>query len=295
MNNGIGAYLSRLRQELDGCDPATVQDALADAETHLRLAVDSAVASDSGLSRAAALTAAIEKYGTPEEVAAAYRQIETHTTPSLADKPYDNESSAPAGFFEVIIDPRAWGALVYMLIAMITGIIYFTWAMSGLSISLSMLILVIGIPVAGLFLHSIRGIALVEGRIVEALLGVRMPRRPSATRKVIGWWGHFKSLLASSHTWKVVGYMLLQLPLGILYFTITITMLALSLGLLGRPILEDTFDLPIVLGHTAFFTPGWLMPVVVFLGLIVGVATMHVARWLGRMHGSIARAMLLEK
>lgn len=66
----------------------------------------------------------------------------------------------------------------YMLIAFVTGIFYLSWAVTGVSISISFLIFIFGFPIALLFLLSVRGLALIEGRLVEALLGVRMPRRP---------------------------------------------------------------------------------------------------------------------
>jgi hypothetical protein len=48
----------------------------------------------------------------------------------------------------------------------------------GIAISISFSLFIFGLPIAIFFLYSVRGFALLEGRIVEALLGVRMPRRP---------------------------------------------------------------------------------------------------------------------
>ena len=38
-------------------------------------------------------------------------------------------------FFNVVRDPRTYGALLYMLLALATGIFYFTWAVVGISMS----------------------------------------------------------------------------------------------------------------------------------------------------------------
>ena len=84
------------------------------------------------------------------------------------------------GFFNVVSDPRTYGALLYMLLSLATGIFYFTWVVTGLSLTFGFAILIIGIPFALLFIASVRVLSYVEGRIVEALLGVRMPRRPPA-------------------------------------------------------------------------------------------------------------------
>ena len=50
--------------------------------------------------------------------------------------------------------------------------------MVGHSMSAGFAILIIGIPIFLLFLGATRGVALAEGRLVEAMLGTRMPRRP---------------------------------------------------------------------------------------------------------------------
>ena len=101
--------------------------------------------------------------------------------------------SALGRFFGVYADSRAWGALLYMLIAFVTGIFYFTWVVTGLSLSVSFAIFIFGLPLALLFLLSVRGLALLEGRLVEALFGVRMPRRPLFTQQGLKWLERLKA------------------------------------------------------------------------------------------------------
>ena len=68
--------------------------------------------------------------------------------------------------------------MFYMLLSLATGIFYFTWTVTGVSLSAGLSVLIIGLPFIVLFIGSVRALALVEGRIVEAMLGARMPRRP---------------------------------------------------------------------------------------------------------------------
>jgi hypothetical protein len=79
----------------------------------------------------------------------------------------------------VAADPRAYAALFYMLLSLATGIFYFTWVTVGLSLSVGLSVLIIGLPFIVLFFGSVRVLSLVEGRVVEAMLGMRMPRRPA--------------------------------------------------------------------------------------------------------------------
>ena len=296
MINSIAEYLHQLRHELTGCDPATVIDALSDTEDHLNTAVAGAIAADPQLSEAEALVDVIARYGTPSEIAAAYRETETRTRPALAKPTRYVERSAASRFFGVVYDPRAWGALLYMIISMITGIVYFTWVITGLYLSIGLLILIIGVPVAYFFLLSYRGIALVEGRIIEGLLGVRMPRRPIISNPNSKWLDRAKTLFKDGRTWLTVLYMFIMLPLGVIYFSIAIVLFALSLDFIAAPIKQYVFNLPLLdMGPYSVYIGENFMPIVMFLGACLFVVMMHVARGLGSLHAKLARAMLVGK
>ena len=182
-----------------------------------------------------------------------------------------------------------------MLFSLVTGIVYFTWAVTGISVSLGLLVLIIGLPIAGIFLLSVRGIALVEGRIVEALLGVRMPRRSFFTRRNIGWWAQFKALVTEKRTWIAMIYMVLQLPLGIIYFTLFVTLIAVSLYGIASPVLQLGFDLPVYyINGLSYYLVGWMLPLAVIGGALLATLTMHLSRYVGRLHGSMAKKLLVR-
>ncbi|HNO85120.1 MAG TPA: sensor domain-containing protein, partial [Anaerolineales bacterium] len=211
-------YLDALKTEMKDADPALVQDAQADAREHLSTALEAAREANPAVSEADALGKIIEEYGTPEETASAYREVERRTSPAL--KQTTKPHSALGRFFGVYTDPRAWGALLYMLIAFVTGVFYFSWAVTGLSVSISFLIFIFGFPIALLFLLSVRGLALLEGRLVEALLGIRMPRRPLFSHQGMKWFDRLKALLTDKATWLMLVYMIVQFVLGTAYFII---------------------------------------------------------------------------
>src|SRR5512145_1331267 len=109
----IEQYLDGLRAALGGADPALVQDALYDAEEYLR----SEMADCEGDAEEC-FAGIVERYGTPEEVAAAY--LETEVTVAKALKP--PVTPAPGGaigrFFGVVADPRSYAALAYMILSL---------------------------------------------------------------------------------------------------------------------------------------------------------------------------------
>ena len=182
-----------------------------------------------------------------------------------------------------------------MFFSLFSGIIYFTWAVTGISLSLGLIVLIIGLPFIGLFVLSVQGIALIEGRVVEALLGVRMPRRPIFSGKRLGWWGRFKKLISQKHTWLSIAYMIIKFPLGIIYFVVFIVLISLSLFGIALPILEQGFDIsPLVINNVPYYTPVWLMPLTAFAGILLITLIMHLAKVLGRMQGALAKALLVR-
>jgi hypothetical protein len=302
MIRDIKHYLSLLKKELSGCDRATIQDALSDAEEHLTMALNNV--SDSSISDSDALAQIIEKYGMPEEIARAYRENESRITPplfqvSIPEEPDKTEARVEGPFvkrfFGIFADTRAWGAFLYLLFSLATGIIYFTWVVTGISLSVSLMILIIGLPFAALFVLSVRGIGLVEGFIIEALLGIRMPRRRLFYRKDLGWWRSFKEIVKDKHTWLSLIYLILQLPLGIIYFTVFITLIAVSLYGIALPILQLGFNIPVsYVNGVAYDLAGWLLPLTVIAGILLATLTMHLAKHLGRWHGMLAKALLVK-
>jgi hypothetical protein len=293
MYNTIEEYLEALKKELQGSDAALLQDALADAREHLTLALEAAREKTPDVSESDALKSIIEEYGVPEETATAYREIERRTSPSLkrADKP----DSFWGRVFGVYIDPRTWGSLLFMFITFVTGIIYFTWVVTGASLSLSLLILVIGVPFAILFLLSVQGLALLEGRLVEALLGVRMPRRPSFAQSGMKWLERLKALVTDKHTWLFMLYMVLQMPLGILYFTVNVTLISVALSFMAAPFVQLFWKYPMIsLNEHRYFLPYWAMILFPVGGFILLTLTMHLVRTVGWLHGRYARAMLVS-
>src|SRR5512136_3050397 len=121
MVNSIDEYLALLKKELAGSDAAVIQDALADAEEHLRLALAQAISGRPDVSEAEAIPPIVEKYGSPQEVAEAYRQMEARAPAGFGRSTHAGDRSILSRFFGVFADARAWGALLYLLLSLGTG------------------------------------------------------------------------------------------------------------------------------------------------------------------------------
>ena len=299
----IDAYLEELRRALAGADAAVVQDALSDAEEHLR----AECAARPGESEEAVLRAIAGSYGSPADVAAAYRETERTVQAALAPRRRPAAGAVPEDgllrdFFGIYRDPTAWTALLFMLLALVTGIFYFTVVVTGISLSIGLAILIIGLPFFIAFLAFTRMLSFMEGRIVEAMTGERMPRRvlPAATG---GWLQRIVAMLRDPRSWTTLVYQLLMLPLGVLYFTVAISLAALGVGLLGGSAVVALqaigFDIPggiQVDGETIRITAlqATLYALIsVAAGVVVITGLLHLARLVGRLHGKLAKRLLV--
>jgi uncharacterized membrane protein len=298
----IAEYLEQLRAALRGADPALIQDALYDAEEHLR----SELAEQPERGEAAMLEHVVGSYGAPDEVAEIYRDQEIRIQRALRPPPLPKRRSLAGRFFAVAADPRTYGALFYMLLSLATGIFYFTWAVTGLSLSVGLSVLIIGLPFIVLFFGSVRVLSLVEGRIVEAMLGMRMPRRPVYPTHGMTLMRRIGSMFADVHTWTTLCYMWLMLPLGIAYFTFAVTLLSVSVAFIGAPLamLFHNDWLPgLYVNHRVLVdwgfgahAPGWVDAIALcVIGIVLLFATLHMVRGLGRLQGNLAKHMLVPR
>lgn len=292
MIKSIEEYLEQLKSEMQGSDSATIRDALADAEEHLRAAWAALKEKQPGVTEDTALNRIIEQYGTPSETATAYAEVDRRTAPQLARENPKPQSGA-GGFFGVYTDPRAWGAVLYMLIAFVTGVFYFSWAVTGLATSISFALFVFGLPFALLFFISVRGLALLEGRLVEALLGVRMPRRPLFTQRNLKWIDRLKELAADRHTWFSILYMFIQFILGTVYFVLFTVVLSFSVSFVAIPFVQEFLGNGVINNDLRYYFPTWSYPLLILGGILLWTLFMNFARGIGQLHGRMAKSMLV--
>jgi uncharacterized membrane protein len=298
----IDDYLQLLRSALAGADPALIQDALYDAEDHLR----AEAAANPGKSEAELLEHVTRTYGAPDEVATAYRDTEAKVNAALyAPRSRRVQSANPLSrFFSVYSDPRAYVSLFFMFLSLVTGIFYFTFAVTGLSLSLGLAVLIIGLPVFLGFIGITRVISLGEGRLLEAVSGERMPRRPLHPGAPDGLVERILEMVKDVRTWTTVMYMLIMLPVGTVYFVTAVTMLAVGTSFilvpvagvaqrLGWPMYWE-YNGPIPFSPAWIDTPGgWIFDVV--FGLVLLTTLLHVARAVVSVHARTAKTFLVAQ
>jgi uncharacterized membrane protein len=296
----IDQYLRQLREELAGADSALIQDALYDAEEYLR----AEVAAHPDKSESDVLELIASTYGAPDEVASAYRDTEVKVKAAMAT-PRKEANSALGRFFGVFLDPRSYTSLFVMLLGLPRGIIYFVLVVVGLSLSAGFSVLIIGVPFFLMFMAVCRVVSLAEGRLMEAMTGVRMPRRPVYQGRALGFWARIGEMLKDPRTWTTLAYFLSMLPIGIICFVLAVAGLSISLSLIALPI-------TVVLSQAGWFgitasevfstaQPEWIfntgfaIPILGLAGLLLLTSLMHLARGIGRLLALYAKSMLVPR
>jgi hypothetical protein len=295
----IGDYLTALRAALGGEDPALIQDALYDAEEYLR----AEVAANPQMTEADVLERVAMTYGRPEEIAAAYRDTEVKVTRAL-QPPVSQHPESPSPldrFVSVYSDSRAYMSLFFMLLSLVTGVVYFFFVVTGLSVSFGLAIVIIGLPVFIAFVGVARVISLGEGRLLEAVTGERMPRRPIHPGPRGGLWERILAMLKDARTWTTLLYLVLMLPLGIFYFVVAITGLTVGLALLLLPVagIAQRLEWWVPWGtERLVFSPAWLDTPVGWVfsavfGVVILTTLLHIARIVIGLHARVAKALLV--
>ena len=147
-----------------------------------------------------------------------------------------------------------------------------------------------------LFIGTARVLALAEGRIVESMLGVRMPRRPVHPGPQVNLWTRIVEMMRDPRTWGTLVYLVAMLPLGIFYFTFAVVGVVVSVALFVAPIVV----LPEPRGRhhdrradPRSRMPLWL-PLISILGIVLLTVTLHLSRGIGYLHGQIAKFLLVR-
>ena len=190
-----------------------------------------------------------------------------------------------------LFDPLTYRRITYLLLALPLGVIEFTFLVTALSFGVSTVITLIGIPVLVGTVYAWRWLAELERKLIGALTGVQIasPYRPGPVGG--GWWQRLQARLADPATWKDLLFLMLQLGLGIVSFTIASVVLAAILGSLFAPAFYWAVPDGLQLGIFTVDTLGEAIALVP-LGALLALVGIPALGALGRLYGLLAALML---
>jgi hypothetical protein len=188
-------------------------------------------------------------------------------------------------------DGQAWRNLAYLLLTFPLGIAYFVFLVTGLSVGAGMAITLIGIPILlGVFLLA-RPLARFDGWLAETLIDAPVAKRKShvpATEEPL--LTRIGNALRDGSRWKEIGYLFLRFPLGVATFTVTMTLVGLSVGMITAPLNPGTAV------EIAFWTVNTFPEKVLasLLGVFVGAGSLHAVNFIAGLWRIVVGALLSD-
>lgn len=204
------------------------------------------------------------------------------------------------------------GNIAYLLLSFPLGLCYFILVVTGLALGVGTLVIWIGLPILFVTLLMVRGMATIERRLASSLLHVSFPHEgfsQEAPRQ--SFMRHFANVLRDPSTWTSMIYMMLKLPLGIISFTLALTLPIVSIAVTGLPLAYlISLLVNVILLKNGIHSNGVIIPNFIeigtqfdavmfarsFIGVPVGLAlwfaTRAILNSLALVSGEIARAML---
>lgn len=192
-------------------------------------------------------------------------------------------------FFGVYTRTITWRNLIFLFLLFPFGLFYFVLLITLLSLGVGLFILWIGVLFLSLGLFLVWYISKFERILAVELLDAKIQPYELSLPQGGSFWKKIKVYLASSRLWKGLAYILIKLPIGIIVFSIGVSLLATSLGLIASPFLV----------HLVNFESFWIevasLPVslvVCALGVLLLTATLHCFFYMSKPLKSLAEAML---
>ena len=228
------------------------------------------------------------------------------------------ESARPVGFLRCIpivgiyFDPYAWGSVVFLTFGFVFALVAFMWVMILGSLAIGLLPTLLGIPLLISLLGSARVISLFFGKVIEALVGIRMPRRAYRVdvSGVNGFWRRIWLWIKDIRGWLTTGFLIGNFPVALCFFCVIVSLLAASIlllaigiggiignGLIGTVIVDEpctihVLNTPYVSDENGMFhVPLHVLVLLTFIGFSLLTATLWLSKGVAFVYAQVVKAI----
>lgn len=204
-------------------------------------------------------------------------------------------------FFGVYAKGQTYLNILYMLLLMPIGIIFFTYAVTLFSTSVGLLVTFVGIFLLYFFLISLPYLMLVQGWLMKISTGIELPKHEvtfDENRTLIqkAW-----DALKNKVIWKTLLYFLFfAMPLGIITFTLAVTLISVGISLtfvwlwplIQYAVVGSVLDEPWVISNAVriIVIIGWV--ITPFIGFPILTGSLHLINRLAIWHGRLVVKIL---
>ena len=199
-------------------------------------------------------------------------------------------------FFSVMGSGKAYLALIYNALAFPLGLFYFVFLITGLSVSVPLIIVFVGLLLVPMMMLLWWFLAWFERVLAIALLGEEIGPMTLPSHPEDDFWTKVKNFLVNPVTWKSLVYLLFKLPLGIIALIVLTVLGSLALSFLALPILTLGFGMPVIINWWGGIQYSLQSPAIVLpfflLGILMWPISLHASNLLGMINGWFAKVML---
>ena len=180
--------------------------------------------------------------------------------------------------------------LFYLLLSLPVGVVYFTVLVTGFALGAGLSITLIGLPILFGMIFMTYLLADFERSFTALLLGLEIVKPEARPVESGSTFALLAVQLRDWNFWRQFIYLTLKMPLGIVTFTLAVTLPSVSLALLAAPIIISRFPLVdyMVMGASRVDTMGEAL-IACAGGVVFGVLSMFILNGLAWVMGRFAR------
>ncbi len=195
-------------------------------------------------------------------------------------------------YFRVMIEPRTYLNLIYLLLSFPLGLAYFIFLVVGLSVGISTVIIWVGLLILALLFPAIWLLIRFERAQTIFLLGQDLPPMSNPLDPETSLLNRIKAFLTNPVTWKGILFLLIKFPFGIFSLTLIATGLGVGLGFILTP-----FIYPFATVDIGFYVVNSLSEAlgVAIVGLLILPGIAHIFNFFADLAGKFSELMLAER
>ena len=180
--------------------------------------------------------------------------------------------------------------MAYLTLALLTSVLAFAVWVAALSVTLSLAVFVVGIPVALGAAYVMRWTAELDRRNAALVFGRPVRGRYRDHRRAT-FLGRVQATLGDPQVWRDLAWLITHSVVGFVFGVVAITLVGTVVGLAAAPLWYWAGPDGIELGIYNADTLPWAL-VTATLALPLGIITVYLLRVMARFHASLAVELL---
>ncbi len=205
-------------------------------------------------------------------------------------------------FFGVYKDGRTYLNLLYLILLFPLGITYFVYSVTCFSTFVGLIPIIVGILLLYFFLISLPYLMNVQSWLTKTLVGINSPMQQIHFAKEGTTTEKAQASLKNKSIYKSLLYfLLLAMPLGIITFTVAVTLISTSLGLMfswSALIVEYVLEGQLITVDWYPILPNWIWIaahiIIPFIGFYLLTVSLHILNRMAIFHGKLVSKILSE-